>query len=94
VIVTDEFGCMIRDTVEVGTAQGTMLLPWQMVIENVSIQPANSVIRIGNITDLTEMKASLYYYSNILRCTNFNANEAAFPGKVVERIYMVDEGEC
>jgi putative component of membrane protein insertase Oxa1/YidC/SpoIIIJ protein YidD len=80
VIVTDAFGCVTRDTIVVDLHQGTFLAALAKDDRKCLYKPANSDIRITAVNKLTDIKATLYFNNNILKCTNFNANEVTFPG--------------
>lgn len=88
VIVTDEFGCSTRDTVLVESVQGTTLLAWAEKDRKCLYKPAVSDIRIAQVTDMQDLKATLYFNDNVLRCTNFNPNIADFPG-IVPQLYTM-----
>jgi gliding motility-associated-like protein len=60
--------------------QGDPLLALADTARECLHQPANSDIKIARANGMLEMKAVLYYNNTILNCTNFNKNEADFPG--------------
>ena len=60
--------------------QGDPLLALADTARECLHKPANSDIKIARADGMLEMKAVLYYNNTILNCTNFNKNEADFPG--------------
>ena len=78
--VTDAFGCSTPDTVIVGTSSpGLLLLALAGTDRKCLNKPARSDIGISRVSEMTEMKATLYYNGSLLNCTNFNANGDVFP---------------
>ncbi len=79
VTVTDEFGCSTLDTVVVGNVEGSLLVALADKDRKCLYKPANSEIKITRVSGLKDLKAVLYYNSNILDCINFNPNNSDFP---------------
>jgi len=79
VMVTDEFGCITRDTVLVENHTGSLLVALADHDRKCLYKPASSDIRIARVTDMKDLKATLYFNDNILNCTHFNANTSYFP---------------
>jgi gliding motility-associated-like protein len=78
--VTDAFGCSTPDTVIVGSSPpGLLLLALAGTDRKCLNKPARSDIGISRVSEMTEMKATLYYDGSLLNCTNFNANGDVFP---------------
>ncbi|MPL96149.1 hypothetical protein SDC9_42324 [bioreactor metagenome] len=78
--VTDAFGCSTPDTVTVGSSPpGLLLLALAGTDRKCLNKPARSDIGISRVSEMTEMKATLYYDGSLLNCTNFNANGDVFP---------------
>jgi len=78
--VTDAFGCSTPDTVTVGSSPpGLLLLALAGTDRKCLNKPARSDIGISRVSEMTEMKATLYYNGSLLNCTNFNANGDVFP---------------
>lgn len=78
VTVTDEYGCIARDTVVVESIQGSLLVAMAGEDKKCLYKPASSNIRISRVNGLKQLKAVLYYNDNVVRCTSFNSNDALF----------------